>query len=84
MVRESWQPIEDLVENAETDTNMKAIEDELVQAEHEETSLEAHVNNNKVHKEHHNDREEFEAVDQYIADDHYSITMRVKPKKKSN
>ena len=63
---------------------METIKDKLVHEEHEETSLEAHVYNNKGYTERHNDREEFESVGQYTADDHYSITMRVKPKKKSN
>ena len=43
--------------------NIEANEDEFIQAEHEETSPKTHVNNNKVHTEHHNDEEEFEAID---------------------
>ena len=73
-----------MVENTETDTNMKAINDELIHAEHEETSLEADVNNDKVYAEHHDGREEFESMDQYTADDPYSITLRINPEKKSN
>ena len=58
--------------------------DEFGRAEHEETSLEAHVNNDKTYNEQHDDREEFEAVDLYTANDPYSITLRIKPEKINN
>ena len=69
---ESMAHVQDRKENLPG--NIKANEDEFAQAEHEETSLEAHVNNNKVYTEHHDDREEFEAMDQCTANDPYSIT----------
>ena len=57
---------------------------EFVQAEHEEASLEAHVNNDKIYTEHHDEREEFEAMDPCTANDPYSVTLRIKPEKINN
>ena len=58
--------------------------DEFVRAEHEEASLEAHVNNDKIYTEHHDEREEFEAMDPCTANDPYSVTLRIKPEKINN
>ena len=82
LVKELWQSFEKLIENTETDTNMKAINDELVHAEREETSLEAEVNNDKVYAEHHDGKEEFESVGQYTANNHYF--MKIEHEEKSN
>ena len=64
--------------------NIKANEDEFVQAEREETSLETHVNNDRAYTEHNNDREEFEAMDPCAANDPHSMTLRIKPEKINN
>ena len=63
LVKESWQPMEELVENAKTDIIMVTIIDELGHEEHEETTLEAKMDDNKESTEHHSDREEFKAID---------------------
>ena len=44
LVKGSWQPIEELVENTVTEIDMKTIKDELVHTEHEEICPEALVN----------------------------------------
>ena len=82
--RGSWQPVEEVVGNAKADTYMGTIKDKFGHEEHEETSLEAHIDNNKEYTEHHSDREEFKAIDQYTTINPCSITLRMKPGKKSN
>ena len=57
---------------------------EFGQAGHEEASLEAHVNNDKVYTEQHGEREEFEAMHPCTANVSYSITSRIKPEKINN
>ena len=46
-----------------------------------EQNKQRQVNNDKIYTEHHDEREEFEAMDPCTANDPYSITLRIKAEK---
>ena len=72
LVKESWQPIKELVSNIETDTCMISVKDELIHTEHEVTCPEALVNDDRVYTDLRDDRKEVETLEQYTGSDHHT------------